>query len=108
MRIGPNLVYHANGSKSWLIVKKNTLSKRHLFEGTGIQIMKQGQRHLGAALRTQTFIERYVTEKVHKWTKEVNKLAEIATSQPHVVYAAVTHGLQSKWAYLTSDCPKYQ
>lgn len=64
----------------------------HLFEGTGIQITK-GQRHLGAALGTQTFIERYVTEKVHEWMKQVNKLAEIATSQPH---AALTHGLQSK------------
>ena len=27
---------------------------------------------------------------------EVNKLAEIATSQPHAVYAALTCGLQSK------------
>ncbi len=60
--------------------------------------MKEGQRHLGAALGTQTFIGRYGTEKVHEWTKEVNKLAEIATTQPHAyaVYAAVTHGLQSK------------
>ena len=33
------------------------------------------------------------------------KLAEIATSQPHAVYAALTHGLQSKWTYLTRTVP---
>ena len=106
MRIGPNFGYHANGSKSWLIVKEEHIEQAtHLFEGTDIQITKEGQRHLGAALGTQTFIERYVTEKVHEWSKEVNKLAEIATSQPHAVYAALTHGLQSKWTYLTLTVP---
>ena len=106
VRIGPNFGYHANGSKSWLIVKEEHIEQATLlFEGTGIQITKEGQRHLGAALGTQTFIERYVTEKVHEWSKEVNKLAEIATSQPHAVYAALTHGLQSKWTYLTRTVP---
>ena len=91
VRIGPNFGYHANGSKSCLIVKEEHIEQAtHLFEGTGIQITKEGQRHLGAALGTQTFIERYVTEKVHEWSKEVNKLAEIATSQPHAVYVALT------------------
>ena len=90
----------------WLIVKEEHIEQAtHLFEGTGIQITKEGQRHLGAALGTQTFIERYVTEKVHEWSKEVNKLAEIATSQPHAVYTALTHGLQSKWTYLTQTVP---
>ena len=35
----------------------------------------------------------------------MNKLAEIATSQLHAVYAALTHGLQSKWTYLTRTVP---
>ena len=35
----------------------------------------------------------------------MNKLAEIATSQAHAVYAALTHGLQSKWTYLTQTVP---
>ena len=67
VRIGPNFGYHANGSKSWLIVKEEHIEQAtHLFEGTGIQITKEGQRHLGAALGTQTFIEKYITEKVHE------------------------------------------
>ena len=35
----------------------------------------------------------------------MNKLAELATSQPHAVYMALTHGLQSKWTYLTRTVP---
>ena len=35
----------------------------------------------------------------------MKKLAEIATSQPHVLYVALTHGSQSKWTYLTRTVP---
>ncbi len=31
----------------------------------------------------------------------VKKLSEFADSQPHAVYASMTHGFTSKWAYLT-------
>ena len=31
---------------------------------------------------------------------ELIKLAKIAETQPHTAYAALTHGLQSKWSYL--------
>ena len=70
-----------------------------------MQITREGQRHLGAALGSQTFVEAYVTSKVEEWVREVKQLAKIASSQPHAAYAALTHGLTSKWSYLLRTVP---
>ena len=36
---------------------------------------------------------------------EIERLAEIADSQPHAAYGAITHGLSSKWSYLSRTTP---
>ena len=36
-----------------------------------------------------------------KWSKELDNLAMIALTQPHAAHAAFTHGLSSKWCYLS-------
>ena len=36
-----------------------------------------------------------------EWVNTVERLSTIAHSQPHAAYAAFTHGLMSKWTYLT-------
>ena len=61
--------------------------------------------HLGAALGSRTFTEEYVTNKVQGWTQEITRLAEIATTQPHAAYAAFTHGLSSRWSYISRTIP---
>ena len=71
-----------------------------LFHKEGIQITLQGRRHLGAALGSRSFTEEYVTSKVTSWVKEMEKLTTFASSQPHVAYAAFTHGLSGKWIHL--------
>ena len=43
----------------------------------------------------------YVRCKVALWAEELRRLSSIAETQPHVAYAALTHGLISKWMYLT-------
>ena len=70
-----------------------------------MQITREGQRHLGAALGSQTFVETYVTGKVQEWVREVERLAVITRSQPHAAYAAMTHGLSSKWTHLSRTIP---
>ena len=42
----------------------------------------------------------YVKRKVECWVNEMEKLSKIAETQPHVAYAAYTHGLSHKWNYL--------
>ena len=104
--MGPQFGYHPNPVKTWLIVKPEHLPlAENLFSGTGIQITIQGQKHLGAALGTRTFIEEFVRSKVASWVTEIENLSEIAKFQPQAAYAAFTHGLTSRWTFLMRTIP---
>lgn len=88
-------------------MKEEFLEKaKQLFEGTNVNITVQGKRHLGAAIGSREYTERYVGDKVKMWTQEVLQLADIATSQPHAAYAAFVHGLSSHWTYLSRTIPE--
>ena len=104
---GQSFGYHPNASKTHLIVKEQFLDEaRRLFEGTNVNITVHGKRHLGAAIGSREYTEQYVGDKVKAWTQELLQLAEIATSQPHVAYAAFVHGLSSRWTYLSRTIPE--
>ena len=66
---------------------------------------QKGARHLGAALGSSSFIQKYLAGKVEEWTSEVKVLARFAITEPHAVYSAFTHGLNSKWTYLCRTMP---
>ena len=69
---------------------------KEMFKNTEVQVSTNGQRHLGAAIGTQEFIEAYATQKT-----EVSKsLTTIARTQPHATYAAFTHGIIGRRLYL--------
>ena len=70
-RGGP-LGYFVNGSKSWLIVKKeeDIVRAREIF-GYQFNITTEGQRHLGASLGSPAFKREYCTEKVNSWSKQL-------------------------------------
>ena len=40
-----------------------------------------------------------------KWVLEVEKLSSIASTEPHMAYSAYTHGLASRWTYLSRTVP---
>ena len=104
--LGPTFGYYPNGSKTHLVVKpEHEETARQLFTDTDVNISIEGKRHLGAALGSRTFTEEYVTNKVQVWTQEITRLAEIATTQPHAAYAAFTHGLSSRWSYISRTIP---
>jgi hypothetical protein len=64
-----------------------------------IQYTITGERHLGAALGSQDFKKKYISDKVMKWMEGIEKLSEIAESQPHAAYSAYVHGYQHKFHY---------
>ena len=102
----PEYGYHPNASKSWLIVKQDYLEQaKSLFNDTGVSITTEGQRYLGAALGSSSFVESYVQNKINGWIQEINQLSVIAQSQPHAAYAAFTHGLSHKWSFLSRTIP---
>ena len=42
---------------------------------------------------------------MRKWSEEIKQLASIAQSQPHAAYCAYTHGLSSRWSFLSLTIP---
>ncbi len=101
---GPKFGYFPNPSKTWLIVK-DPLSSISAFANTGINITTEGRPYLGAAIGTEKYIEEHVKSKVAEWTANTTTLSLFAKTQPHASYAALTHGLMSKWTYLSRVMP---
>ena len=106
---GPDYGYFPNASKTWLIVKEGYNDEAiSTFEGTQVVITEEGKKYLGSAVGKQTFIERYVQQKVTTWVGELECLSSIAITQPHAAFAAFTHGLTSRWTYLARTTPNIE
>ena len=73
-----------------LIVKEEYLEKaKALYGEEGVVITTEGQRHLGAAIGSDAYREKY-----------------IARSDPQACFAAFTFGLVHKWSYFQRTVPK--
>ena len=104
--LGPSYGYFANASKTWLITKQQHLeAAQSCFLGAGVNITTEGRPYLGSPIGTDEYINSFVKNKVHQWSTELKTLANIATTQPHAAYAAYTHGLTSRWSYLSRTTP---
>ena len=103
---GPKYGYFANAIKTWLVTKENCLSEATAaFTDTEVKVTSVGRPYLGAALGTDEYTQSLVESKVQQWSKEIEHLATIAYTQPHAAHAAFTHGMTSKWSYLTRTIP---
>ena len=103
---GPKFGYFPNASKTWLVTKKHHLSNAtSAFADTAVRVTSDGRPYLGAPLGTDEYTEAFVTSKVQHWASELDILISIARSQPHAAYAAYTHGISSKWLYLSRTIP---
>ena len=78
---------------------------RAIFDGLGISITFEGHNYLGAAIGIESFVKNYAADKVQVFLEEIDKLTIIAATQPHATYSALTHGLSSKWTYLSRTIP---
>ena len=103
---GPSFGYYANPSKTWLVTKDDYLEEASaIFADSGVNITSNGRSYLGAVIGSQEFAAEYVRSKVSDWSSKVALLGEIAKTQPHAAYSALTHGLLSKWTYLSRVIP---
>ena len=103
---GTRFGYFVNPSKTWLVIKDRYYEEAsRSFAGSGINISTKGRPYLGAAIGSQEFVEEYVNAKVQSWSSSITLLSETAKSQPHAAFSAVTHGLLSKWTYLSRVTP---
>ena len=60
--------------------------------GDEVNITTDGQRHLGAVIASQEYKDQYCEEKVRVWKEKIERLPEIAKSQPHAACIAFTKG----------------
>jgi len=104
--MGPDLGYHPNEQKCWLITKtdKEELAK-DIFQDTVINVTTHGHKHLGAVIGSRLYLEEYLIEKVDDWVGQITTLAEFAASQPQACYIAYTFGLKHKWTYYLRTLP---
>ena len=78
---------------------------KEVFEDCNIHITSTGQRHLGLALGSDSFLSDFVATKISTWVDELENLSEVAKTEPQAAYAALTHGLIAKWTYLMRTTP---
>ncbi|XP_073243955.1 uncharacterized protein [Porites lutea] len=106
---GQKFGYLVNGTKSWLIVKSRELEEeaKRVF-GEEVNITTEGQRHLGAVIASQEYKDQYCEEKVRAWKEEIERLSEIAKSQPHAAYIAFTKGYKSKFTYFMRTIESFE
>ena len=83
-------------------------SAKSIFEGTNICITSGGSRHLGAVIGSSECRDEFVVDKVKTWIDEIRVLADIALTQPHAAYSALTHGFASRWSFITRTIPDIQ
>ncbi len=103
---GPQYGYFPNPTKTWLVVKEQYLTyAKSIFANTGVSITANGRPYLGAAIGTERYVEEAVNSKVIEWSSIVTTLGSMAKTQPHAAYSALTHGLMSKWTYLSRVIP---
>jgi len=97
---GQKFGYFVNGSKGWLIVRSGKIAKeaKRVF-GDEVNITTAGHHHLGAVIASQEYKDQYCEERVRVWKEEIERLSEIAKSQPHAAYIAFTKGYKSKFTH---------
>ena len=76
-----------------------------MFTNTKINITTEGKRHLGAAIGSNKFRVKHVTEKVDEWIDELRTLSTYVKSQPQAAYAAFCFGEQNKYSYFLRTIP---
>ena len=105
-KLGPKFGYYPEASKSWLIVKPQSMTKAtRTFYKTDIKITKNGKRHLGAVIGSATYRDEYVSEKVIQWSDEIRLLSKIAKIEPQAAYSCFISGYKHKLSYCMRTIP---
>ena len=103
---GPKYGYFPLASKTILIVKEAHLSKAmETFGESGVTITTEGERHMGAVIGSEKYKEQYVANKIDKWIKDIEILAEIAEDEPQAAYASFTKAISHRWTYVQRTIP---
>ena len=88
-RLGPSYGYYANGSKTWLVVKKEFQSMATtIFGSTQVNITSEGRPHLGAPVGSSEYVSKFVAkfwlikyqQKLKYSEKDAHRLPQMPTT----------------------------
>ena len=114
---GPAYGYFPNQGKTWAIVKKEKVQQaqealdgievdiydeeeyRQKMKSPKLKITTQGQRYLGAGLGTEKYQKYYLQKKIRGWVVELERLSDMATTNPHEAYCCLVRSMVAKWRY---------
>ena len=102
---GKGFGYVVKPSKCHLVCKPEYVEEaKEIFHGTNIKIV-EGHRILGSTIGTKDAVEAFIDEQrcIHKTL--IDKLADIAKTNPQNAYACYTKGVQSKLTFLSRTTP---
>ena len=99
--LGIKYGYYVNEDKTWIILKNEALVEKakEIFSDSKIKFTTRGKRHLGACVGSDEYKDEYCTKKVAEWCDQLERLCEVAKSNPHVAFSAYTHGFQHKFTF---------
>ena len=106
---GPLFGYHAEPTKSWLIVKEDKHDEaKATFEGTGVNITVHGKKQLGAAIGKPEFKKDFVSKLVEKWVHQIKVLSDLAKFEPHAAYTAFTSCIRHRYTFYMRTIPNIE
>ena len=79
------------------LVKENCSSVRGFRKE--VNITTEGKHHLRVMIGSKEYKVEFRGDKVQGWRQDIISLAEIAQSQPHTAYIALTKAYQSRFTY---------
>ena len=98
--IGPEYSYHTKALKSVVITKPAHFEEAtKLFSGSGVRIITDGARYLGAPIGSEAYRTTFIENKIAEWITEVKTLSNIAKTEPQGAYAAFTYSVISEWQF---------
>ena len=101
---GPAFGYYPEPTKSFIVVNERWKKEAAaIFGDLGVQVVT-GHRFLGGFIGSQYGRGEYVMSKVRRWVGHVNVLAQAASTQPQLAYAA--RSLQHEWTFLLRVVPR--
>ena len=77
------------------------LVRSSLFDGSNVNVTTEGRRLIGAAIGSKSFVTDFISKGVSNFSKPVQHLAELATSQPQAAHTVFTRWLSSEWTFVS-------
>ena len=102
---GPEVGFHPEASKTWLIVKPEHENNEGIEEFSDVKKTNEGRPLLGSFIGTREGTLGFVKLQVAGFVKDVTELAEAAKTNPQNAYILFINSISRRWQYLSRTTP---